>query len=134
MISPSESTQYNYSNPGVIISPGNKKIQLPSEDKKFNLTKEVFDKIHKVSGVMKLKEILIDKKGIKIFNTNSVGNSHTINISYEFCSQKPVILKVENLKFIPVDYAVSIDDNGIAKFTSKSEEYRVEYFVTLEAE
>jgi hypothetical protein len=42
---PGEQIDYHYSSPSVVVSPGDKKIRLPSEDKKFTLTKEVFDKI-----------------------------------------------------------------------------------------
>lgn len=135
MSTPSEYTYYNFSSPSVVVSPGDRKLTMPSEDKKFTLTKEVFDKIVKVSGVMKLKDIMVDSKGITVFNRNSVGNQHHINIPVECKNDaKPAMFKVESLKLIPVDYTVSISDVGLSRFTSNSEEYKIEYFIALETE
>lgn len=132
---PGEHIDYHYSSPSVVVSPGDKKIRLPSEDKKFTLTKEVFDKIQRSSAVMKLKDLSIDCSGITIFNRNSVGNKHHISLNVE-CSdnagQVPSFIKVENLKLIPVDYDVAICQKGLTRFTSRSEEYKIEYHIALE--
>lgn len=135
MTSASEYTYYNFSSPSVVVSPGDRKMTMPSEDKKFTLTKEVFDKIVRVSGVMKLKDIVIDSNGITVLNRNSVGNQHHINIPVD-CgkSNKPAMFKVDSLKLIPVDYTVTICDAGLSRFTSNSEEYKIEYFIALETE
>lgn len=135
---PGEQIDYHYSSPSVVVSPGDKKIRLPSEDKKFTLTREVFDKIQKSSSVMKLKDLSIDCSGITIFNRNAVGNKHHISLNVE-CSdsatqQQPSFIKVENLKLIPVDYDVVICNKGLTRFTSRSEEYRIEYHIALEIE
>lgn len=134
---PGEHIDYHYSSPSVVVSPGDKKISLPSEDKKFTLTKEVFEKIMKSSSVMKLKDLSIDCNGITIFNRNSVGNKHTIELNIECdenSDQPSSFIKVENLKLIPVDYDVTICQKGLARFTSRSEEYRIEYHIALETE
>lgn len=132
---PGEQIDYHYSSPSVVVSPGDKKIRLPSEDKKFTLTKEVFDKIQRSSSVMKLKDLSIDCSGITIFNRNSVGNKHHISLNVECgedASQVPSFVKVENLKLIPVDYDVAICQKGLMRFTSRSEEYKIEYHIALE--
>lgn len=135
---PSEQIDYHYSSPSVVVSPGDKKIRLPSEDKKFVLTKEVFDKIQRSSSVMKLKDLSIDCTGITIFNRNAVGNKHHISLSIECSdssvSQAPSFIKVENLKLIPVDYDVTVCQKGLTRFISRSEEYRVEYHIALETD
>ena len=85
---------------------------------------------------MKLKDLSIDCTGITIFNRNAVGNKHHISLSIECAdssvSQAPSFIKVENLKLIPVDYDVTICQKGLTKFTSRSEEYRIEYHIALE--
>lgn len=135
MTSASEYTYYNFSSPSVVVSPGDRKMTMPSEDKKFVLTKEVFDKIGRVAGVMKLKDIVIDCNGITVLNRNSVGDQHHITIPID-CgkSTKPAMFKVESLKLIPVDYTVTISDVGLSRFTSNSEEYKIEYFIAMESE
>lgn len=135
---PGEQIEYHYSSPSVVVSPGDKKIRLPSEDKKFTLTKEVFEKIQKSSSVMRLKDIAIDCSGITIFNRNSVGNKHHISLNVEcdetIGEQVPSFIKVENLKLIPVDYDVIICNKGLTRFSSRSEEYKIEYHIALEIE
>lgn len=131
-----EQTEYFYSSPSVVVSPGDKNITLPSTDKKFLLSKEVFDKIMKVSAALKLKDIEIDSSGIRVLNKNSVGNRHHIKLPIEcFNSTEDTIatLKVENLKLMPGDYDVAICQKGLARFSSRSEEYKVEYHIALEA-
>ena len=131
-----ESTKYNYSSPSVVVSPGDRTIKLPSEDKKFLLTKEVFDKVQKVSSALKLKDVVIDCNGIEVLNRNTIGHKHHIKVSVD-CASGPEtqsFMKVENLKLIPVDYDVVICQKGLVRFTSRSDEYRVEYHVALEAD
>lgn len=129
-----EEMEYNYSSPAVVVSPGDKNITLPSTDKKFVLTKEVLDKIMKVSSVMKLKDLEIDGAGIRILNRNASGNKHHIKLPVEVFNSDDSVsaLKVDNLKLIPVDYDVTICQKGLVRFTSRNEEYRVEYHIALE--
>lgn len=129
-----EVTEYNYASPSVVVSPGDKEITMPSIDKTFTLTKEVFEKIMKVSSILKLRDLTIDCKGITILNRNTIGNKHKIKITIDCPGENTVSnIKVENLKLLPIDYSVSISNKGIARFTSLSEEYKVEYHIALEA-
>lgn len=134
LISNGEELEYYYSSPSVVVSPGDKNITLPSIDKKFLLTKEVIDKIMKVSSVMKLKDIEIDNTGIRVLNRNLVGNKHHIKLAVDCSTSESAVsvLKVEGLKLISADYDVAICDKGLARFTSRSEEYKVEYHIALE--
>lgn len=129
-----EQIDYHYSSPSVVVSPGDKKIRLPSEDKKFVMTKEVFDKISRSATVMKLKDLSVDCSGITIFNRTSVGNKYHVSLNVECVSeeQNSSFIKVENLKLIPLDYDVAICSKGLARFTSRNEEYRIEYHVALD--
>jgi hypothetical protein len=135
---PGNSIKYPYSSPSVVVSPGDKKIRLPSEDKKFVLTREVFDAIQKSSSVMKLKDIVSDCSGITILNRNATGNSHHISLNVECgssdVSENPSLIKVENLKLLPLDYDVTICQKGLTRFTSRSEEFKIEYHIALEIE
>lgn len=135
MMSASEYTYYNFSSPNVVVSPGERKLAMPSEDMTLTLTKEVFDKIVKVSSVMKLRDIVIDGNGITVFNKSSVGNQHHITVPVNCKAEiKPAMLKVDSLKLIPVDYTVTISNAGLSRFTSNSEDYKIEYFIALETE
>lgn len=135
LVTSGEEMEYHYSSPSVVVSPGEKNITLPSSDKKFILTREVIDKIMKVSSVMKLRDIEIDCSGVRILNRSAVGNKHHIKLVVDCFNSDDTVsaLKVENLKLIPADYDVTICQKGLARFTSRSEEYRVEYHIALEA-
>lgn len=131
-----EETKYSYASPSVIVSPGDKKVRLPSEDKSFILTKEVFDKIIKVSSVLKLKDLVIDCMGVTITNrSSSTSNEHLIKLDVFWNgSNEKSLIKIDNLKLIPVDYDVSICNRGIARFTSRNADYKVQYHIALEVE
>ena len=119
-----------------MVSPGDRNIKLPSEDKKFLLTKEVFDKVQKVSSALKLKDVVIDCNGIEVLNRNTIGHKHHIKVAVDCSSgsETQSFMKVENLKLIPVDYDVVICQKGLVRFTSRSDEFRVTYHIALEAE
>ena len=132
---PGEKIEYYHSSPSVVVSPGDKTIKLPSEDMSFVMTKEVLDKIIRSASIMKLKDLVIDKSGITILNRNTVGNKHNISLTVK-CNDDDIkskfFVKVENLKLIPTDYDVSVCKKGLMRFTSRNEEYPIEYHVALE--
>lgn len=132
---PGNNIEYPYSSPSVVVSPGDRNIRLPSEDKKFVLTREVFSAIQRSAAVLKLEDIVIDCTGITVLNKKAKGNSHHISLNVE-CGQdnsgENSFIKVENLKLMPLDYDVSICQKGLARFTSRSEEYKIEYHISLE--
>lgn len=125
--------EYYYSNPEVVVSPGDKKIIMPKVNIKFILEKLIFDQILKSSGVMKLKDLTVTSSGIKIWNRTNVGNKLKFKIPNMVFDGEESLLKVENLKLIPVDYDVEISNTGISHFISKNEEFKIEYFVALES-
>lgn len=126
--------KYYYSVPSTIISPGEKTIKMTKVNKSFVMNKEVFERILKTSSVMKLKDFTIDCDGLTVCNRNNLGNIHTIEIPIE-CdsnSKSRALFKVEALKLIPLDYNVTVNDDGIARFESKSPSYNIEYFIAFE--
>jgi hypothetical protein len=130
-----QTTYYYYSSPTVVVSPGDKNIVLPSVDKSFVMERDVFDKVMRNSSALKLKDLEITCKGLRVFNQNNVGNQHNIELDMECAGDdQPAILKVENLKLIQTDYDVTISNKGIAHFKSRGDKYQIEYFIALEGE
>lgn len=128
-----DEVEYRFSQASVIVSPGEKKIVLPSSDKEFKLSKVHLDRINKFSSIHKLKELKIDCDCITLMNRNGSGNKYKIKVDIN-CDEGtvPSYMKVENLNFIPVDYDVAISNKKIARFTSASSDYPITYFATLE--
>ncbi len=130
----SDEVEYRFSQPSVVVSPGDKKIQLPSEDRKFVLTKTHQDRLSKFSSIHKLKELRIDRNSITLLNRNGTGNKYKLKLDIECeTGMPPSFLKIDNLNFIPVDYTVAISTSRIARFCSMNSDYPITYFVTLDA-
>lgn len=128
-----ERVKYFYSSPSVVISPGEKSITMPEPDLKFTLEKSTFDQISRSSGVMKLKDISITNDSLTIFNRNNVGNEYSYEIDTEGETSDTILLKVENLKLIPLQYKVEVKTSGISHFVSEHEDYKIEYFIALDS-
>lgn len=128
-----DEVEYSYSSETVVVSPGDKKIALPSEDKKFTLSKVNLDRIMKFASIHKLKDLKIDDSTITLLNRNGTGNKYKIKMEITSGDDSvPSFMSVEKLNFIPVDYAVSISNKKISRFTSMSSDYPIEYFCTLD--
>jgi hypothetical protein len=131
------SVKYFYSNPSVVVSPPNKSIAMPSSDVTFTISKSQLEQIQKAAAVMKLKDLAVTERGLKVFNRNNVGNQYTVEIPIDSEDDTfEYILKVENLKLIPSDYQVTVTKKGIAQFKSNAtkETPELEYFIALESE
>lgn len=130
--------KYFYSNPNVVVSAPEKQVAMPTPDITFNLAKSQIDQLLKASAVMKLKDFAVTDGGVKVFNRNSVGNQYTIDLEMETNGNKgfEYTIKVDNLKFIPSDYAVAISSKGISQFKSTAckDVPELEYFVALDSE
>ena len=129
--------KYFYSNPNVVVSPPEKNVAMPDADVTFNISRMQIDQLLKASAVMKLKDFAVTDGGVKVFNRNSVGNQYTIDLEMETSvTNFEYTIKVDNLKFIPADYAVSISAKGISQFrsTAGKDVPELEYFVALDSE
>ena len=129
--------KYFYSNPNVVVSPPEKNVAMPAADVTFNISRMQIDQLLKASAVMKLKDFAVTDGCVKVFNRNSVGNQYTIDLEMETSLENfEYTIKVDNLKFIPADYAVAISAKGISQFksTAGKDVPELEYFVALDSE
>jgi hypothetical protein len=132
---PSSKIKYSYSSPSVVVSPPEKAIVMPEPDAEFVLNINQFEQIIKAASVMKLKNVTVDKDGIKVHNDNSTGNQYRVdldvNMSEDFKGK--LQLSVDNLKIIHGDYKVMMSVKGLCKFTCTSPSYPdLEYFIALD--
>ncbi len=130
--------KYFYSSPNVVVSPPEKKIVMPEPDVEFNLSRLQLDQLLKASAVMKLKDFAVTDSGVRVFNRNSIGNQYTIDLNMQNNGGEKFefVIKVDNLKFIPADYAVAISSKGLSQFKSVAtkDNPELEYFVALDSE
>jgi hypothetical protein len=119
----------------VVVSPPEKAIVMPESDAEFVLNINQFEQIIKAASVMKLKNITIDKDGIKAHNENSTGNQYRVDLDVNMNENftGALQLSVDNLKIINGDYKVSMSGRGLCKFSCTSPSYPdLEYFIALD--
>jgi len=112
-----------------IVAAPKKDIDLPSIDAAFALKADVITKIHKAASVLQVPEIVIVGHGGKITVTaedvaNKSGDTFKLDIG-ECEDDFKVVFKVENLKILPLDYAVTVSNKGLAHFETDDKSYWV---------
>jgi hypothetical protein len=110
----------------IVVAP-KKDLVLPSVDSEFTLKADIVNKIHRAASVLQVPEIVITgRSGRVIVSAEDVANkaSDTFKLDIGTCdSDFKVIIKVENLKIIPLDYEVMATSKGLAHFVNAEREY-----------
>lgn len=128
------SIKYYAAAPEVLVAP-NKSITFPDAEINFNVTASQLDMIRKTAGVLRSEDVSIVGDGSKVTavvsdKKNSTSNSFNQVVGATDKTFK-VNLKVENLKMIPGDYAVSISSKKISRFKGNGD---LVYYVAVEAD
>jgi ribosomal protein L28 len=118
----------------VLVAPS-KAITFPDAEINFNLSAANLNMIHKTASVLRAADVSIVGDGSKITavvgdKKNATGNSFSEPVGATDKTFK-VNLKVENLKMLPGDYAVSISSKKISRFKGTGE---LVYYVAVEAD
>ena len=127
-------TKYFFADPGVIITPPDKPIELPTEDVTFELSTDQLDKLLKAAAIYQLPDLCVvggegvvkvlvrDKKNDTSNDFSIVvGETETI-FSFNF--------KVENIKILPGTYDVVVSQKLLSRFVSKNHD--LVYYIALE--
>tara|TARA_Y100000389_G_scaffold184065_1_gene202155 strand:- start:754 stop:1422 length:669 start_codon:yes stop_codon:yes gene_type:complete len=127
--------KYFYADPNVIISPPEKKIELPTKDVCFQLDSGSLEKLVKAAAVYQLPDLsAIGENGvIKLVvrdKKNDTSNEYAIVVG-ETDKQFSMNFKVENIsKIINTSYDVVISSKLLSQFTSKK--FNLSYWIALE--
>lgn len=128
-------TVYGLSDESMIVAPPAKDLKVENAEVNFSLTKDSFNQVMKLSGIMGLPNIAVVGNGKKItFETSNVKDNESDTFSVEVGDTTDnfrFIFNTENLKMIPGNYEVAISSKGIAHFKSTSDP--VEYWVATES-
>lgn len=131
----SSKTVYGLSDESMIVAPPSKDIKVENAEVNFSLTKDDFNQVMKLSGVLGLPNIAVIGDGTNIsIATLDVKNDESDNFSIKVGDTDKrfkFIFNTENLKMIPGNYSVSISSKGVSHFKHASEP--VEYWVATEA-
>lgn len=128
---------FRYGNPSLIVSPPDRELTMTSEVK-FKLEAATFQTILKAQGSMQLPQIAIkgDTKGIFIAALdpkNSSGDSFSIQVGESNGHEFQFNFVPTNLKFLNLDYDVSISAKGLMYLKGDVAGQPVEYWVPAEA-
>ncbi|MEK9695088.1 MAG: hypothetical protein VW270_04945, partial [Candidatus Poseidoniales archaeon] len=109
-------------------------IELPSIEVQFDMGKADLRQILNGANQLGLPEITITNRDGKVAlvatdTKNPSSNEFAISSDRDTDATFQFIFKIENLKFIPNDYNVSISKSGIAHFKSDN----VQYWVATES-
>ena len=127
-------SKYFFADPGVIVTPPDKEIEIPSVDVSFELSTNQLDKLLKAAAVYQLPDfcavggagvvqlVVRDKK-------NDTSNSFSVIVG-ETDKEFTFNFKIENIKILPGTYDVSISQKLMSKFVSK--DYDLKYYLALE--
>ena len=127
--------KYFYSDPSVIVSP-TKEVNMPEADVTFTLTESNFKELTKMAAILKSPDlVLTGTKGgdivLKVCDKkNDTSNSFDIVVGQGATAYYTFYFKVENLKMLDGDYAVSVSSKSISHF--KNKKLPIEYWIALE--
>ena len=119
-----------------VLTAPQKAITFPDAEINFNLSAAMLNMISKTASVLRASDVSIVGDGSTITvvvgdKKNATGNSFSESVGTTDKSFK-VNLKVENLKMLPGDYAVSISSKKISRFKSPATD--LVYYVAVEAD
>jgi hypothetical protein len=112
-----------------------KEIVFPDSEINFTLTSATLELIRKTSAVLSAPDLAIVGDGSKITavvgqKKNATANAYDVDLGTTDKTFR-VNLKIENLKMLPGQYAVSISSKRISRFQGTSD---LVYYVAVEAD
>ena len=119
-----------------VLTAPQKAITFPDAEINFNLSASMLNMISKTASVLRASDVSIVGDGSTITvvvgdKKNATGNSFSEAVGTTDKTFK-VNLKVENLKMLPGDYAISISSKKISRLKSPTSD--LVYYVAVEAD
>lgn len=125
---------YTYAAPDMIVKAPTK-TNLPPADVSIKISWKELDSIIRASSIMKLPDIafVAEEGTIRITVTdarNSTADTYSAVVAEGLvCKDFRMLVKVENLRLLPLDYEIGLSTAGFAKFTGAN----IDYLVVSEA-
>jgi len=128
------SIKYFAAEASVLTAP-QKAITFPDPEIEFNMSANMLSMIQRTASVLRASDVSIVGDGSTMSvvvgdKKNATGNSYNSTVGSSEKKFK-VNLKVENLKMIPGDYAVSVSSKKISRFKGAGD---LVYYVAVEAD
>tara|TARA_R100000030_G_scaffold93954_1_gene80412 strand:- start:130 stop:825 length:696 start_codon:yes stop_codon:yes gene_type:complete len=127
-------TRYFFTDPSVITTPPDKRVELPSKDVSFLVSEKDLSNISKAAAIYGVEDLSVvgDGNTIQLVvrdKKNDTSNSYSVNVGkteHQFCFN----FKVETLKLLPGDYSVVVSQHNASLF--RNETLDLEYLIALE--
>lgn len=125
-----------YASSAEVLTVPSKSINFPEADVEFSLSGDVLGSIMKTASVLRASDVSFigDGSDLKLVvgdKKNATANTYDVSLG-QTTGNFRVNLKIDNLKFIPGDYTVSISNKKISRFAAKNSD--LVYFVAVEAD
>jgi len=118
--------KFVYADTEMMIKPP-KKVTIPNGDIEFELRAEVYSSIMKAMSILKYSKLAVigDGKNMSLVTVNDKNkNSDDYSVTLgETDKTFRIIIEVEQMKMIPMNYVVKISKGGIAYFKGDGLEY-----------
>ena len=127
-------SKYFFADPNVIVTPPDKKIELPSEDVSFALPTQQLDKLLKAASIYQLPDLsVVGESGeVRLLvrdKKNDTSNEFSIVVG-ETDSTFSFNFKVENIKILPGSYNVVVSQKLLSVFSHQ--DIDLKYYIALE--
>jgi len=127
-------SRYFFADPSTIVTPPEKKVELPSQDVCFLVSANDISNIIKAASVYQIEDLSVVGDGEKIDlvvrdKKNDTSNDFAVVVGEtenKFCFN----FKVENIKVLPGTYEVVVSQKLLSRFTSKNHD--LVYYIALE--
>ena len=130
------SVTYHYAGQGMVQAPPDKKLKLPDQTIKFNISEENLGTLQKAASVLQLSELVIESDGVNIRlgaenKKEKQGNNYFLDVDGDTSGLRcKMLLKIENLKLLKGGYQTTLG-RGLANFSHAGMD--LHYWVCAEA-
>tara|TARA_B100001057_G_C22542242_1_gene830072 strand:- start:98 stop:766 length:669 start_codon:yes stop_codon:yes gene_type:complete len=127
-------SRYFFADPSTIITPPEKRVDLPSKDVFFTVAWSDLSNIIKAASIYQIADLAVvgDGSEIKLLvsdKKNKTSNSYAVRVG-STDAKFNFNFKVENLKLLPADYEVTISRQNASLFRDANKD--LEYLIALE--
>lgn len=118
--------KFVYADTEMMVKPP-KKVTIPNGDVEFELRAEVYSSIMKAMSILKYSKLAVIEDGktmtlVTVNDKNKNSDDYSVSLG-ETDKTFRIIIEVEQMKMIPMNYNVKISKGGIAYFKGDGLEY-----------
>ena len=131
----SASVQYYYTDSRMITQPPAKELVLPDSLISFKISQDIIKRSMMAANVLQLAEWCVEADGSNLYIVvqdikNPTGNKFRVKLD-DTDKEFNIVFKVENMRFLPKNYSVTISERGLSHFTT--DDGKLNYWIATES-